>query len=354
MTREVEKVASAYFDLGGVTALITGGASGLGKATADRMLRSNANVVIADYSDAGQQVADELDAKYDMSCKFIKTDVSKEEDIKAAVDYAVSCFGSLDILVASAGIGGANNAIADETLANWEKVNAVDYTGVMLADKYAIMQFLKQGHGGAICNLASMFGLVAVPSNVAYSAAKGGVVNLTKSAGTAYASHGIHQHSAGSRGGKGKIPRNPPHAPHRRGLRDCLHHHLPLQPECPLHHRRGHPGRRRIHQCLMRMHCPHRPFPYAQRRTRRRQVFPSAPRSGLFRFLLIFYPLFAHLQIEILSLDGIFMGIIRAFSHQLPAVPEHRDIFFSVHGSGMIFLQRIHEIVVERLGAFFR
>ena len=104
---------------------------------------------------------------------------------------AVSCFGSLDILVASAGIGGANNAIADETLANWEKVNAVDYTGVMLADKYAIMQFLKQGHGGAICNLASMFGLVAVPSNVAYSAAKGGVVNLTKSAGTAYASHGI-------------------------------------------------------------------------------------------------------------------------------------------------------------------
>ena len=61
----------------------------------------------------------------------------------------------------------------------------------MLADKYAIMQFLKQGHGGAICNLASMFGLVAVPSNVAYSAAKGGVVNLTKSAGTAYASHGI-------------------------------------------------------------------------------------------------------------------------------------------------------------------
>lgn len=191
MTREVEKVASAYFDLGGATALITGGASGLGKATADRMLRSNANVVIADYSDAGQQVADELDAKYDMSCKFIKTDVSKEEDIKAAVDYAVSCFGSLDILVASAGIGGANNAIADETLANWEKVNAVDYTGVMLADKYAIMQFLKQGHGGAICNLASMFGLVAVPSNVAYSAAKGGVVNLTKSAGTAYASHGI-------------------------------------------------------------------------------------------------------------------------------------------------------------------
>lgn len=173
------------------TALITGGASGLGRATADRMLRSNANVVIADFSDAGQRVANELNEKYSMTCKFIKTDVTKEADIKAAVDFAVESFGSLDMLVASAGIGGANNAIADETLENWNKVNAVDYTGVMLADKYAIMQFLKQGSGGAIVNLASMFGLVAVPSNVAYSAAKGGVVNLTKSAGTAYAAQGI-------------------------------------------------------------------------------------------------------------------------------------------------------------------
>lgn len=191
MKREVEKLQAAYFDLRGKTALITGGASGLGKATADRMLRSNANVVIADFSDAGQKVADELDSKYSMSCKFIKTNVTKEEDIAAAVKLAVDTFGSLDILVASAGIGGDNNAIADETLANWEKVNAVDYTGVMLADKHAINQFLKQGTGGAIVNLASMFGLVAVPSNIAYSAAKGGVINLTKAAGTAYADKGI-------------------------------------------------------------------------------------------------------------------------------------------------------------------
>ena len=191
MDREVEKLQAAYFDLRGKTALITGGASGLGRATADRMLRSNANVVIADFSDAGQKVADELDSKYSMSCKFIKTNVTKEEDIQAAVDLAVESFGSLDILVASAGIGGDMNTIADETLANWEKVNAVDYTGVMLADKHAINQFLKQGTGGAIVNLASMFGLVAVPSNIAYSAAKGGVINLTKAAGTAYADKGI-------------------------------------------------------------------------------------------------------------------------------------------------------------------
>lgn len=192
MEREVQKISDAiYFDLKGVTALITGGASGLGRATADRMLRSNANVVIADYSDAGAEVAAALDAKYARNCRFLKTDVSRPEDVKAAVDYAVSEFGSLDIVVCSAGIGGENNAIADENIENWERVNAVDYTGVMLANKYAIMQFRKQGHGGVICNLASMFGLVAVSSNVAYSAAKGGVVNLTKSAGTAYAAEGI-------------------------------------------------------------------------------------------------------------------------------------------------------------------
>lgn len=191
MEREVNRIKAAYFDLGGKTALITGGASGLGRATADRMLRSNANVVIADYNAEGQRVTDELDGEYSMRCKFIRTDVTKEADIQAAVEFTVEHFGSLDILVASAGIGGTNNAIADETLENWERVNAVDYTGVMLSNKYAIMRFLKQGNGGVICNLASMFGLVAVPNNVAYSAAKGGVVNLTRSAGTAYASHGI-------------------------------------------------------------------------------------------------------------------------------------------------------------------
>ena len=67
----------------------------------------------------------------------------------------------------------------------------VDYTGVMLSNKHAISQFRRQGNGGAIVNLASMFGLVAVPSNIAYSAAKGGVVNLTKAAGSAYADEGI-------------------------------------------------------------------------------------------------------------------------------------------------------------------
>ncbi len=198
MNREVDIIRAVKYDLNNQTALITGGASGLGLATAKRLLESNCNVVIADYSSRLEEVYNEtveelkeVAPEAAQRLAYIKTNVTSEADIQAAIDLAVSKFGELNILVASAGIGGDNNAIADETLANWEKVNSVDYTGVMLADKYAIMQFRKQGKGGAIVNLASMFGLVAVPSNIAYSAAKGGVINLTKAAGIAYAGEGI-------------------------------------------------------------------------------------------------------------------------------------------------------------------
>lgn len=182
---EVELRKTVKYDFGGKVALITGGASGLGLATAKRLLESNAKVVIADYSDKVLEVAKEIGAE------GIKCNVTSEADIKAAIDLAVEKFGEINLAVASAGIGGANNAIGDETLENWNLVNGVDYTGVMLTDKCVIQKFREQGKGGAIVNLASMFGLVAVPSNVAYSAAKGGVVNMTKAAGTAYAAEGI-------------------------------------------------------------------------------------------------------------------------------------------------------------------
>lgn len=166
-------------------ALITGGASGLGLAAAKLFLAEGGNVMIADYSDKGADVAKEIGAA------FVKMDVSKEEDVKNAVEETVKTYGKLDIAVASAGIGGDNATVIECTKANWDKVNAVDYTGVMLTDKYAIEQMRKQGHGGAVINLASMFGLVAVPTNIAYSASKGGVVNLTKAAGTTYSHEGI-------------------------------------------------------------------------------------------------------------------------------------------------------------------
>ncbi len=171
--------------LTGKTALITGGASGLGLATAKQFKASGANVVIADYNPKVVEIAEEL------GLKGIRMNVTKEEEVEAAVKFAVDTFGQLDIAVASAGVGGDNKDIAEETLENWNLVNSIDYTGVMLTDKHAIRQMLAQGKGGAIVNIASMFGLVAVPTNIAYSAAKGGVVNLTKAAGTRFADQNI-------------------------------------------------------------------------------------------------------------------------------------------------------------------
>ncbi len=192
MKAEVEFKDTVKYDLTNRVALITGGASGLGLATARKFLSSNGRVVIADYSDNVVEIAKHLAAQYGQGYVYgVKCDVTSEEDIQNTIAFCVEKFGELNILVASAGIGGSNNSIADETLENWNRVNQVDYTGVMLTNKYAIQQFRKQGDGGAIVNLASMFGLVAVPSNIAYSAAKGGVVNLTKAAGSAYADEGI-------------------------------------------------------------------------------------------------------------------------------------------------------------------
>ncbi len=181
----IEIYETKIMDMRNKVIFITGGASGLGLATAKRCIFKKAEVVIADYSPKVEEIAKEIGAV------GIRLDVTKEEDIKAAFEATVEKFGRIDGVLCSAGIGGDQNTIANETLENWEKVNAVDYTGLMLTNKYAIQQMLKQESGGSVVNLASMFGLVAVPTNVAYSAAKGGVINLTRAAGSAYASKGI-------------------------------------------------------------------------------------------------------------------------------------------------------------------
>ncbi|MBP3222618.1 MAG: SDR family oxidoreductase [Actinomycetaceae bacterium] len=172
-------------NLTGKKAIITGGASGLGLATAKLFIENGAEVLIADYSDSVEDVAASIGAQ------AYKVNVSNDTDVKAMVEKAVELFGEINIAVACAGIGGANYAIDQETIENWQKVLDVDLTGVMLTDRYVIEQMRKQGKGGSVINLASMFGLCAVPDNVVYSASKGGVVNLTRAAGTKYAAENI-------------------------------------------------------------------------------------------------------------------------------------------------------------------
>ncbi|MBR5950433.1 MAG: SDR family oxidoreductase [Actinomycetaceae bacterium] len=172
-------------DLTGKKAIVTGGASGIGLATARLLIDLGAEVMIADFSPEVETVAAEIGAK------AFRVDVTKDEEVKAMVEAAVEQLGEVNIAVASAGLGGDKLPIDEETMENWSKVINVDFTGVMLTDRYVVEQFRKQGKGGAIVNLASMFGLCAVPTNVAYSASKGGVVNLTRAAGTMYAAENI-------------------------------------------------------------------------------------------------------------------------------------------------------------------
>lgn len=172
-------------DLTGKKAVVTGGASGIGLATAQQLIALGAEVMIADFSPEVENVAAEIGAK------AFRVNVTNDEEVKAMVEAAVEQLGEVNIAVASAGLGGDKLPIDQETMENWSKVINVDFTGVMLTNRYVVEQFRKQGKGGAIVNLASMFGLCAVPTNVAYSASKGGVVNLTRAAGTMYAAENI-------------------------------------------------------------------------------------------------------------------------------------------------------------------
>lgn len=172
-------------DLTGKKAIVTGGASGIGLATAQQLIALGAEVMIADFSPEVENIAAEIGAK------AFRVNVTNDEEVKAMVEAAVEQLGEVNIAVASAGLGGDKLPIDQETMENWSKVIDVDFTGVMLTNRYVVEQFRKQGKGGAIVNLASMFGLCAVPTNVAYSASKGGVVNLTRAAGTMYAAENI-------------------------------------------------------------------------------------------------------------------------------------------------------------------
>lgn len=185
--------SSVKFNFNNRTALVTGGTSGIGLATAKLLVRSNCNVVIVGHDLKKADIAKEINKECSSGttrCLYFHADVSKDEDAKKAVEFAVKKFGSLDYLVCSAGIGGDNNTIDKETPENFNKVISVDLYGTVCFNKYATKQMLEQKKGGAIVNVSSMFGCVAVPDNVAYSMAKGAINNLTR-AGVKYADKGI-------------------------------------------------------------------------------------------------------------------------------------------------------------------
>ena len=158
-------------------AIITGSAAGIGLATARQLAREGARVLLADRSPQGEAAAAELRAE-GHDTRFLAVDVSDEQQVAALVAAAVAAWGRLDVMVANAGISG--RGVTDQTaLADWQRVLAVNLTGVFLCAKHAIPAIRKSG-GGAIVSTASIVGLVGVPGALPYSAAKGAVVNMTR------------------------------------------------------------------------------------------------------------------------------------------------------------------------------
>ncbi|NOU93718.1 SDR family oxidoreductase [Paenibacillus sp. LMG 31456] len=170
-------------------AIVTGGASGIGEETVRLFAAEGAKVVIADFSDRGTAVSQELNAQ-GHDTLFVKTDVTKEVDVQAMVKETVQKYGKLDILFANAGI--ANDAPAHElSYEQWQKTIDINLSGVFLCDKYAIEQMLAQGTGGAVVNCGSIHSHVGKSGVTAYASAKGGVKLLTQSLGITYAKEGI-------------------------------------------------------------------------------------------------------------------------------------------------------------------
>jgi NAD(P)-dependent dehydrogenase (short-subunit alcohol dehydrogenase family) len=168
--------------LEGKVAIITGGASGIGRATAITFLREGARVVIGDLNEASmaetaamarhQGTAGRLDA--------LRVDVSQEGDVARLVDLAVSRFGGLDCMFNNAGIGGAFGPIGETLVEEWDFTFAVLVRGVFLGIKHASNRMGDQGRGGSIINTASIAGLAGGAGSHAYSAAKAAVANLTR------------------------------------------------------------------------------------------------------------------------------------------------------------------------------
>ncbi len=171
--------------LNGKIAIVTGGASGIGKACAEKFASEGARVIIADIQeDAGTAVATSLHGRY------IKADVTNPNDVQSLIAKTVDVYGSLDILMNNAGMDGEQKPIADCTLENWSRVIDLNLNGVFYGMKYGLAQMAKQQRG-VVLNTASIAGIVAFPNIAAYCAAKAGVIHLTRTAAIEYAKQNI-------------------------------------------------------------------------------------------------------------------------------------------------------------------
>ena len=177
------------FDFTNKVVIVTGGANGIGRATALRFGQAGAKVVIADLNPAATEVVDAI-KHAGGEALFVQADVSVGDEVENLVATTVQTFGGLHCAFNNAGVLPKAAAIADLDESDFDRTIAVDLKGVFLCMKYEIRQMLQSG-GGAIVNTASIAGLIADPGIGPYVAAKHGVIGLTKTAALEYAKHNI-------------------------------------------------------------------------------------------------------------------------------------------------------------------
>jgi len=185
------------YDFNGKKAMVTGGASGIGLATAMLLAESGASIALWDLSEEAMAEAKKnIETEYKVPCVTLKVDVSDADAVQAAMDETVKQLGGLDIAVNNAGIGGAAAKSGDYTIEDWNKVININLNGVFYCQHAAINVMRKQ-KSGSIINMASILGQVAFPQSPGYTAAKHGVVGMTKAAAWEHAEDGIRINSVG-------------------------------------------------------------------------------------------------------------------------------------------------------------
>lgn len=176
--------------LNGKVAIVTGGSSGIGRATVIAFPQEGAKVVVAARRTEEGEETVRLAKEAGGEALFVQTDVTKAAEVEALVNKTVETYGRLDYAFNNAGIDGENLPLHEQSVERFDQLMAINLRGVFLSMKYEIAQMLRQG-GGAIVNNSSMGGLIAFPNISPYNASKHAVMGLTKSAALDYAKLGI-------------------------------------------------------------------------------------------------------------------------------------------------------------------
>jgi NAD(P)-dependent dehydrogenase (short-subunit alcohol dehydrogenase family) len=182
----------------GKVAIVTGGGSGLGEAIGKALAAKGAKVVLSDIRrEAAERVAAEISKAGGTASAFLQ-DTAKPADCEAVVRHAVQTYGALHFAVNNAGIGGAAAPAGETDLADWDRVIGINLSGVLYGMRYQIPAMLQTGaRESAIVNMASIHGTVAAIGNGAYTAAKHGIVGLTKNAAAEYGPQGLRINCVG-------------------------------------------------------------------------------------------------------------------------------------------------------------